>query len=222
MERLVVAIMAKAPRVGEVKTRLCPPLSPPEAERLYRCFLLDKIEQVQTLRGATPAIAYTPPAGRAFFEAWAPGFLLVPQGGADLGSRLADSFEQLFARGYAGALAIDTDTPTLPTPFLQQALDLIARPEVDLVLGPSEDGGYYLMGLRTLHPELFEDIPWSTERVGAETVRRAEAKGLRVARLPSWFDVDRPGDLDRLKAALAGAEGTLPRHTRQFLLGQVS
>jgi hypothetical protein len=215
---LVVAIMAKAPRAGEVKTRLCPPLSLTEAADLYRCFLLDKIEQVRSLRRATPAIAYAPDDGRGEFEALAPGFLLIAQRGADLGVRLAESFAQLLAAGFAGAVAIDSDTPTLPTDYLEQALDLLASPRVDLVLGPSEDGGYYLIGLRRLHRDLFLQIPWSTPEVFPETVRRARAKGLDVACLPPWFDVDTATDVDRLRAALAGPADGGAVHTRRFLM----
>lgn len=213
---VVVSIMAKAPRAGEVKTRLCPPLSNSEAAELYRCFLLDKIEQVRTLNKASPAIAYTPDDGRTFFEACAPGFLLVPQRGADLGFRLANTFDQLLAKGYAGAFAIDSDTPTLPTHFLEQALDLIAIPEIDLVLGPSDDGGYYLIGLRKLYRELFERMPWSTADVVPETIRRAEAMGLKVASVPLWFDVDTGNDLERLKTSLDSGQADAARHTRQF------
>ena len=216
--RIVVSIMAKAPRAGEVKTRLCPPLSTEEAAELYRCFLLDKIEQVRTLKEASPAIAYTPAEGRMVFEELAPGFALVPQRGADLGTRLANSFDHLFAKGYAAALAIDSDTPTLPTGFLQQALDFIATPQIDVVLGPTEDGGYYLIGLRTLHLELFEEIAWSTAQVLPETIRRAEAKGLKTACLPPWFDIDTPDDLERLKASLVKTGEKAPRHTRRFFL----
>lgn len=216
MERMVVAIMTKAPQTGEVKTRLCPPLSANEAAELYRCFVLDKIEQIRMLDGATPAIAYTPAERRSFFEELAPGFVLVPQHGPDLGARLTNSFDQLFARGYAGVLAVDSDTPTLPTGFLQEALDFIARPEIDLVLGPTEDGGYYLIGMRKLHRELFEAMAWSTAQVTAETLRRAEAHGLKVATLPPWFDVDTPDDLERLKASLWSSEETAARHTRGF------
>lgn len=216
MRRIAITIMAKAPRAGEVKTRLCPPFSTNEAAELYRCFLLDKIEQVSGLRAATPAIAYTPHEGRSFFENFAPGFVLVPQQGPDLGARLANSFDQLFARGYAGALAIDSDTPTLPTHFLEEALDLIATPAIDLVLGPSDDGGYYLIGLRKLYRELFEEMAWSTAQVTEETLRRAEVKGLKVATLPLWFDVDTPDDLERLRASLRSAEADAARHTRGF------
>lgn len=218
MTPVVVAIMAKAPRAGQVKTRLCPPLSGAEAAELYRCFLLDKIDQVRALRGATPAIAYAPPGGRAAFEGLAPGFSLVPQRGGDLGARLANSFAQFFRNGCGAALAIDSDTPTLPVALLQQALDLVRAPSIDVVLGPTEDGGYYLIGLRALHRELFDGIAWSTSRVLPETARRAEAKGLRVAYLPPWYDVDTPADLERLKTALALAEGGQPSHTRRFLM----
>ncbi|MEE9152503.1 MAG: TIGR04282 family arsenosugar biosynthesis glycosyltransferase [candidate division NC10 bacterium] len=216
MRRIVVAIMAKAPQAGEVKTRLCPPLSAMDAAELYRCFLLDKIEQVRMLKEASPAIAYTPAEGRGFFERVAPGFVLVPQHGPDLGARLANNFDQLLARGYTGVLAIDSDTPTLPTHFLEQALDLITTPEIGLVLGPSDDGGYYLIGLRKLHRELFEKMAWSTAQVMPETIRRAEAMGLKVATLPLWFDVDTPDDLERLKVSLRSAEGEAARHTRGF------
>jgi hypothetical protein len=101
---------------------------------------------------------------------------------------------------------------------LQQALDLIRNPTVDLVLGPSEDGGYYLIGLRAPHPDLFEAIPWSTSRVLPQTIRRAEAKGLRIVRLPSWYDVDTPGDLERLRGELERTEEIEPRHTRRFFM----
>src|SRR5438876_114701 len=95
MEAIAVVIMAKAPRAGEVKTRLCPPLSLADASELYRRFLLDKIDQVRALRTASPAIAYTPAEARALFEKIAPGFVLVPQRGADLGDRLANSLGEL-------------------------------------------------------------------------------------------------------------------------------
>jgi len=218
MRPAAVAIMAKAPRAGEVKTRLCPPLSLVDAAELYRRLLLDKIEQVRSLKTASLAIAYTPDEARAFFEEVAPGFVLVPQRGADLGDRLANSLGELLDTGHRGALAIDSDTPTLPLEFLQQALDLIVTPEIDVVLGPTEDGGYYLIGLRAVHRELFEAMAWSTQQVLPETIRRADAKGLRVACLPPWYDIDTPDDLARLRMALAASDGDVPRHTRQFLL----
>jgi uncharacterized protein len=217
MKPVAIAIMAKAPQAGEVKTRLCPPLSRADAAELYRRFLLDKIEQVMTLKAASLAIAYTPAEARAFFEEVAPGFVLVQQRGADLGDRLAGSLGELL-RGHRGAIAIDSDTPTLPVAFLQQAVDLIATPGVDVVLGPTEDGGYYLIGLRAIHRELFESMAWSTNAVLPETIRRADAKGLRVTCLSPWYDIDTPEDLGRLRAEVAAPGSNAPRHTRTFLM----
>jgi len=215
---VAVAIMAKAPQGGEVKTRLSPPLSPADAAALYRCFLLDKIEQVRMLKTATLAMAFTPAVARGFFEEVAPGFVLVQQRGVDLGDRLANSLGKLLASGHGAAVAIDSDTPTLPVSFLQQAVDLLTTPDIDLVLGPTHDGGYYLIGLRVVHRELFETMAWSTSTVLSETKRRASVKGLRVACLPPWYDIDTPEDLGRLRAELAaGADNAAPR-TRRFLL----
>lgn len=218
MSAAVVAIMAKTPRPGEVKTRLCPPLSAAQAAELYRCFLRDKIEQVRALKEATPAIAFSPAESWSFFEELAPDFVLVPQRGVDLGARLANSFAEFLKNGWTAVLAIDSDTPTLPLAFLQQALDLIRNPTVDLVLGPSEDGGYYLIGLRALHRDLFDEVAWSTPLVLPETIKRAQRKGLRIAQLPLWYDVDTPDDLERLKGALIRIEGIDPSHTRRFFM----
>src|SRR5262249_15766697 len=185
-----VVIMAKAPQAGEVKTRLCPPLSLADAAELYSRFLLDKIEQVRSLKATGLAIAYAPAEARAFFEQAAPGFVLGGHAGDGLAEGVANSLGEILDEGYGGVLAIDSDTPTLPLGFLQQAIDLVMRPEIDVVLGPTEDGGYYLIGLRTVHRELFEAMAWSTNQVLGETVRRSDAKGLRVACLPVWYDID--------------------------------
>ncbi|HEV8584895.1 MAG TPA: TIGR04282 family arsenosugar biosynthesis glycosyltransferase [Methylomirabilota bacterium] len=214
---VAVAIMAKAPRAGEVKTRLCPPLEPGAAAGLYECFLKDKVAQVRTLAGARGVIAFTPEDSRGVFEALAPGFRLIAQRGADLGSRLFNGLDELLRDGHPAAIAIDSDTPTLPTEFLRRAIELLANPATDVVVGPSDDGGYYLIGMRHAHAALFERMPWSTPEVLPETLRRAEAKGLRVACLPPWFDVDTPADLDRLMGALTARESSAASHTADFL-----
>lgn len=216
--RIALCIMAKAPETGRVKTRLCPPLSPDEAAELSRCFLLDKAAQVREVAGAEPAVAYAPESAAAVFEALAPGFTLLPQRGGDLTARLLSVLDRLFAEGFHAAIMIDSDTPTLPTGLLERAVTLLASGEHDLVLGPSEDGGYYLIGLRRLHRELFEGIPWSTPAVLEETLRRARALGLSTLRLPPWHDVDTEADLARLTADLAACANGGPRHTRRFVL----
>ncbi|MGH7416235.1 MAG: TIGR04282 family arsenosugar biosynthesis glycosyltransferase, partial [Candidatus Rokuibacteriota bacterium] len=119
--------------------------------------------------------------------------------------------------GHRGAIAIDSDTPTLPTAFLQQAVDRMTDPTVDVVLGPTEDGGYYLIGVRAARAELFQEMEWSTPRVLEETLRRAATAGLRLACLPPWFDVDTPDDLVRLRDVLVRQRGHAPLHTAAFL-----
>lgn len=204
LNTIAVAIMAKAPRPGAVKTRLCPPLLPVEAAALYRCFLLDKISAVQALVGARPVVAFTPDEAQAEFAALAPDFTLVPQRGPNLGSRLHATLASLLEAGHPGAIAVDSDTPTLPRGFLQQAVDCLSRPGPDVVLGPTEDGGYYLIGVRAAHRVLFDGVPWSTSAVLEVTLRQAAAAGLQTVCIPAWFDVDTPDDLRRLQTVLDG------------------
>jgi rSAM/selenodomain-associated transferase 1 len=205
VSKVAVAIMAKVPRPGAVKTRLCPPLLAAEAAALYRCFLLDKIATVGALADADPVIAYTPEDAQAEVSSLAPGFALVAQRGSDLGARLYATLGSLLDAGHPAAIAVDSDTPTLPLDFLQQAVDLLSRRGPDVVLGPTEDGGYYLIGVRAAHRELFEHVPWSTSVVLEVTLRRAGNAGLETASLPTWFDVDTAEDLERLRANLATA-----------------
>src|SRR5262250_2503018 len=139
LKEVAVAIMAKAPRPGAVKTRLCPPLLAGEAAALYRCFLLDKISAVGALTNACPVIAYTPEDAHAELAALAPGFALVAQRGSDLGARLHATLSGLLGAGHRASIAVDSDTPTLPLEFLQRAVDLLSRPGPDVVLGPTED-----------------------------------------------------------------------------------
>jgi rSAM/selenodomain-associated transferase 1 len=214
--RQAIAMMAKAPRAGAVKTRLCPPLSLQDAAALYRCFLLDSLAKISQIEAATPVLSYAPTTARPRFETLAPGWTLIPQQGCDLGARMADCFAQLFACGYTRVLLTGSDLPTLPAAVFHQALERLNTPATDMVLGPSEDGGYYLIGLRTLYPALFDDMAWSTPQVFADTVQRAEHLGLHIALLPRWYDIDTPADLIRLRDTVTqDLTGSL-RHTQQF------
>ncbi|HJR04495.1 MAG TPA: TIGR04282 family arsenosugar biosynthesis glycosyltransferase [Methylomirabilota bacterium] len=216
-----LAIMAKAPRVGAVKTRLCPPLRAPEAAELARCFLLDAIERVRMVAGARPIMAYAPIEAHGQFEEAAPGFALIPQRGGDLGERQLGLIEDTLALGLQAALVIGTDSPTLPRENLDEAVSLVMARDVDVVLGPTEDGGYYLIGMRVPHPGLFEDMPWSTPAVLGRTLDRAQRLGLRVACLPTWFDVDTGADLERLRVEIDASPAGSPRHTRAFLARRI-
>jgi rSAM/selenodomain-associated transferase 1 len=216
-----LAIMAKAPHAGAVKTRLCPPLTARAAAALARCFLCDRIAQIRGLAGVSPAIAYAPASARDLFERLAPGFRPLPQRGAELGARMRSTLATLFSSGHRAAIAIGTDTPTLPTSVIQRAVDLIASGDVDLVLGPAEDGGYYLIGARADHPTLFDDVPWSTAAVLEITLGRARAAGLRAACVSPWWDVDTPGDLIRLRDVLTESPDVAPA-TSRFLAGHAA
>jgi rSAM/selenodomain-associated transferase 1 len=211
----VLVIMAKQPAVGRTKTRLCPPLTPAEAVALYKAMLQDTIGLVADVEGVRLAIAVTPPeATDSFRPISPPDVILLGVAGADIGDCLSQVLGRLLADGHSQAIALNSDGPTLPAAYLRPA---IARlDDADVVLGPSEDGGYYLIGLTQPQPELFQDIEWSTEQVTAQTVARAEAMGLSVALLPPWYDVDTSADLDRLRAELTTLPAEALPHTRRF------
>jgi rSAM/selenodomain-associated transferase 1 len=213
----VVAVMAKVPGVTVVKSRLHASLGEARATELYRCFLLDRLDAVATLRDISGAVAFTPPEAEALMRTLAPPALrLVPQRGAGLGERLSNILTELLELGHAGAIAVDSDSPTLPMVYVAEAATVLSGATCDVVLGPCEDGGYYLVGLRCPQPALFEGIPWSTDAVFAMTVDKARARGLSVHVLPQWFDVDTEADLRRLHAELiASIHG--PQRTSAFV-----
>jgi len=212
-----VAVMAKVPGMAVVKTRLHESLGAERATELYRCFLLDRLDALATLRDITGLVAFTPPEAEALMRALAPPTLrLAPQRGADLGERLSNILTDLLDRGHAGAIAVDSDSPTLPMAYVAEAASVLSGAKCDVVLGPCEDGGYYLVGLRSPQAELFEGIPWSTDAVFALTLDKARARGLCVHVLPRWFDVDTEADLRRLHADMpAGTHD--PERTYAFV-----
>lgn len=211
-------IMAKAPLPGQVKTRLCPPLTLEEAAELHRSFLLDTLELALRLPNVDLHLAYHPPGAEGALQALTPPrFQMWPQEGEGLAHRLIHAFAHLFAQGYARVVAIGADSPTLPLAYLERAFGLLRAPYNGLVLGPSEDGGYYLIGLKAPCASLFLGVPMGSDRVLSETLRCARQAGLRVALLPTWYDVDRPQELDRLRAELESVPLEVAPHTRAFL-----
>ena len=209
--------MARVPGAAPVKSRLHAALTEAGATELYRCFLLDRLDGVAALPGVTPIVAFTPASAGAQMAALAPPRVrLIAQEGRDLTERLTRLFDRLLGDGHAAALAMDSDSPTLPMAYVDDAARMLARDEADVVIGPSDDGGYYLIGLRRPQPALFAQMPWSTPEVRAITLARARALDLRVRLLPPWFDVDTADDLTRLRDELA-ASGTGPARTGAFV-----
>ncbi len=207
-----VAVMAKAPGMSPVKSRLHSVLTAEQATELYRCFLLDRLDALAELDGVSPVVAFTPREAESLMKEIAPaGVRLVPQRGAGLGERLSTLLTELLADGYPGAIAIDSDSPTLPMAYVAEAAKVLAEGRCDIVLGPCEDGGYYLVGLRSPQPDLFEGIPWSTDEVFSMTLGKASSRGLSVHVLPRWFDVDTADDLRRLYAEMTATNHGLLR-----------
>lgn len=203
-----VAIMAKAPRIGDVKTRLAPPLAAAEAALLGGAFIRDTAGNILAAARSTPIhghVAYSPRGSQAVFRALLPAAIrLLPPRRAGLGYGLADAAHDLLAAGYGSACLVNADSPTLPTAMLIEAAEALREPGDRVVLGPAEDGGYYCIGLKQAHKRLFEDIDWSTERVFAQTLHRAREIGLAAIVLAPWYDVDDLASLRRLAGELLG------------------
>jgi rSAM/selenodomain-associated transferase 1 len=220
-----LGLMAKAPFAGEVKTRLVPPLTPEEAAALNVCFLRDMAANIQTVsktEAASGLVVYTPAGSESAFERVLPrGFKLLAQRGATLGERLCNATEDLLRQGYGAVCLINSDSPTLPGSILIRAVESLAAGGDRVVLGAAEDGGYYLIGLKHAHRNLFNEIAWSTSDVLTRTKQRATEIDLPVELLPPWYDVDDAETLSRLCDELFSnslSNGAYPApHTRAFL-----
>lgn len=213
---IALIIFAKAPIPGEVKTRLCPPLDPEEAASLHGSLVLDAIERTKGLQGVTLYVASAPDISHPFFKVMEGryGARLLEQRGPDLGSRMRLALQDAFDDGCREVLLTGTDLPTLPRANLVEGLKLVKGH--DVVLGPTPDGGYYLIGLRKPAPTLFEGIVWSTPTVFAETRKKVEAAGLSLGLLPECRDLDTPDDLLAF-IALCGKDRNITKRTEGAL-----
>ena len=197
MIRPVIVVMVKAPVPGTVKTRLR--LPPEGAAALAAAFACDVVQNARAL--ADVLLAYAPAEGRALLEPLLPPDLRwTSQRGGGLGERLAGVMADAAALGFGPLLVVGTDSPTLPASSFTQALALLA--DTDVVLGPTEDGGFYLLGTHRPLSQLFDAVAWSTAEVLAQTAENARLLGLSLAFLPPWYDVDTPEDLSRLRREL--------------------
>ena len=198
-----LVIFAKAPIPGEVKTRLCPPLTPDEAATLHGSFILDMLERTKFAVAKLQLpfhryLACAPSSELVFFKIMEErqGVRLLDQVGEDLGQRMHRTFVDLFAKDYTQVILVGTDVPTLPLSVYQDALTLLGKS--DVVLGPALDGGYYLIGLTKPAEQLFTEIPWSTDQVLAVTQQKAKTLGLSFGLTTAWRDVDTIADLHSL------------------------
>ena len=211
-------VVAKRPAPGQTKTRLTPPLSAVHAAALYECFLRDTLDLIRETPDVQPVVAYLPDEARTYFAELAPDFEHILQEGDDLGTRLDSAMTFYLGQGYERVAIMNSDAPNLPASFLSAAFAALAG-EADVVLGPCDDGGYYLIGIKRPAPRLLREVQMSTASVTADTLRLAAEEGLRVELLPDWYDVDDAASLARLANELADAPTDVAPHTRTFLEG---
>jgi rSAM/selenodomain-associated transferase 1 len=225
MQDCAVGVMAKAPRPGFSKTRLCPPLRPDQAAALSAGFLRDITENIALAGRQAPIagyVAYAPAGQEALFDGHladgtglllADGSPLMPPGVTGFGRCLLHAILAMLARGHDAAVVLNSDSPTLPTSVLVHTATALAADGDRVVLGPADDGGYYLLGMKAAHAHLFADIAWSTGSVAQTTRVRAAELGLQVVELPIWYDVDDRAALLRLldeTAAPESRDGLVP------------
>jgi rSAM/selenodomain-associated transferase 1 len=205
-----IAVMAKAPRSGAVKTRLAPPLAPEAASALSAGFLRDITENIALAAGGMlihPYVAYAPARSAGYFDGMlAEGTRLILADGAGVaapgvhgfGRCLLHAIQALFGAGHDAVCLLNADSPTLPTALLSQAAAALGEDGDRIVLGPAQDGGYYLIGMKAPQPHLFADVAWSTSDVADQTRARVRALGLELVELDPWYDVDDVPALHRL------------------------
>ena len=219
-----LAIMTKAPRAGAVKTRLQPPLTSAEAAKLNICFLRDIGATISEAGEHSKGVGVFTPARseKEYADILPPDFDLLPQRGDGFGERLINAAADLLQVGFESCCLINSDSPTATVEAFREAVAQLQGADNRIVLGPSDDGGYFLIGMRKLHRRLFQEIDWSTERVFAQTVEHASEIGLEVHVLPSCFDVDDRVTLQRLCDELLGENLAAAPATKKFLADTIA
>ncbi|MHC4617283.1 MAG: TIGR04282 family arsenosugar biosynthesis glycosyltransferase [Planctomycetota bacterium] len=208
-----VLFFVRYPAPGKVKTRLAKKIGRERAAEVYRNFVLDILDTLQTLN-VNLRIFLEPPDAVDDFRHWLrEDHTYVLQTGRDLGQKMKNAFIHAFAEGFSKLVLIGSDLPDLPADYLNLSLE--ALDTHDTVIGPTSDGGYYLIGFakQAFLPEAFEDIAWGTDRVFMHTVKTLKRHGRKLYVLPQWHDVD---TLDDVKSLLARSRNTNFRHSRTF------
>lgn len=198
-----LGVMVKAPRAGEVKTRLVPPLTLLEAAGLYEAFLKDISLRLKSLSDIDIHIFLTPNNAEVELSVVFEGYSsFIPQSSGNLGDRLKSAFDILFSKGYEDVAIIGSDSPDLPLEYIEETFSRLKSKEVEVVLGPAKDGGYYLVAMRGRHYSIFNDINWSTPGVLDETLKRAKADDIKTVLLKEWYDIDTVEDLALIKGSV--------------------
>ena len=220
-------MFARPPVAGKVKTRLQPAFTTGEALALYEAMLADGIEKLLRMASgfATPFVSWSDEASPSAELSALLGRVQVEyQMGDDLGERMATTLQNRLRGGFQQAIIIGSDSPNLPTDYVDQAIEALSA--VDIVLGPSDDGGYYLIGARRLHPRLFQRVPWGTGQVLSITRDRIKSGRVTCHELPAWYDVDTPESMRRLWTDLqhmkAKRSDELPARTFKLLAEMAS
>lgn len=204
-----IIIMAKVPTAGNVKTRLEPFLTPEQCAELAKYFLLDTVSKAESTQNQL-IIAYSPSEKRdALQKILGRKQIFVEQKGKHLGEKMFHALNFAFSQNSDAVVMIGTDSPTFPPEFIERAFENLKK--TDAVLGETEDGGFYLIGLRALRKEIFENVEWSSPETFHQTARNIKNLGLKLSLLPTWFDVDLPADLERLRKDLTENPNIAPR-----------
>ena len=191
-----IIIFAKAPVPGQVKTRLQSHLSAEECADLHSSFILHVIDIARSVEGATIFLACHPGTDHPFFHKISDlfGIKLIRQSGANLGEKMSNAIEYAIEEGFKKVLIVGSDSPDLPAEYIREGIK--ALDTKDMVIGPSVDGGYYLIGGKVILP-VFDDIPWSSSDVFKITLERAMKFGISYSVLPEWYDIDTWDDLQK-------------------------
>ena len=216
----VLIVFAKEPEKGQVKTRLEPYKGADYCLSLYKAFLIDTLEIARKVKCDKRILAYAcnKRGIPVFIKKNSKGFELYRQRGASLGSRMNNAFKYAFKSGPAKAIIIGSDSPSLPYKFINKSFHLLDLN--DIVIGPSNDGGYYLIGMKSPCNNIFKGIKWSTKNVFNETMVILRKLSKSAAILDKWFDVDDIESLNYLKSSLKSEPHlNIARKTRSIILG---
>lgn len=195
MIHCAIVAMGKEPIPGAVKTRLSPPLSHRECSTLYEAMLFDTIDTISSLKYQKKYLFFDPPQSRYFDRFQEMGIAAYPQEGAELGEKMGRAAQFVAHATGTPVVIIGTDIPLLTPSIITRAVSMLE--DTDAVIGPCEDGGYYLIGLKTFTDIPFRCIPWSTEEVTVTTISRLAANGLSCALTETLFDIDIPNDIEK-------------------------